>query len=137
MARATLWLLLGVAEAQRAAKPHLSLSLRPQAINVGQSVSGTAKLTGIDESADYVCPDVEWSWGDGSSSALEGNCPSPEGPHPAARQFSSDHVYNGVGEFHVEVSVRPTKGSLLRATGVVNVTREGPSLTISSPRPHG
>lgn len=124
---------IGASEAQRPLKPHLELSVRPHATNPGQTVVASAQLTRIAGDPEYACPEVRWSWGDGSDSTSGGECPSPETGPVTARQFSSEHVYNDAGEYHIEVSVLPKKAATMKATATVAVKRDKPYLGVYSP----
>jgi hypothetical protein len=127
-------LLLGTTESS---KPTLSLTVRPMAVNVGKSVSATAQLGGVSANPDFACPEVEWTWGDGSDSVVEGtDCSEPQTPSGTRHLFSS-HEYDTVGHYRIEVAVRPKKGDPLKATTSVTVTKDNIHIdTTTQNRPH-
>jgi hypothetical protein len=131
--------LLAGAGAEKPKKPHLSLQIRPSAVYPEQSIVASAQLTGIEGNEDYLCPQVEWTWGDGSDGLVEGNqCASPEPSPPPARAFSADHAFHDPGMYVVEISIRPKTGNALKASMKVRVSQDkGPGMHYyNGPSPH-
>jgi hypothetical protein len=73
------------------------LGFSPLRVHAAVDVRG-----GANDSADFYCPAIEWDWGDGTVSENSEDCePYQEGTSTIRRRFSSDHVFQQGGAYHV------------------------------------
>ena len=92
-------------------KPSLSLkattamSFAPARIVLVGEVKG-----GADDFEEFYCPNVEWDWGDFTTSTVEADCdPYAPGKSEIKRRYTVEHQYKNPGSF--KIYLRLKKGS--------------------------
>lgn len=92
-------------------RPKAALRINPTLIFVPQRIVATAELTeGADDYQDYYCPQIEWVWGDTTTSESSEDCaPYEAGKSQIRRRYTADHTYREPGNY--EVYFRMKQGS--------------------------
>lgn len=104
-----------------AAKPKLEVSAHPRMAFGPVRALLTARLVGGMPSEALYCPRIEWSFGDGSGSVRESDCP-PWGQGEAfERHWSVEHCYRTTGDLPVKVSLWKGHKKLAEASTVITV----------------
>jgi len=118
---------LGVAVAGGGAEaPQLHLRATPSVALPPVDVLAVGRLVGGEEQERFYCPAVEWSWGDGSRSARQSDCPPFGEDARLDRVFSAAHRYRDPGAYRVSLTLRRGDRRVAVATAVVVV--HGPDL---------
>lgn len=89
-------------------RPSLSLRATPPSGTVPVRIFVSAELKGGDDDfADFYCPTIEWTWGDGTISASTADCePYEAGKTQIRRRFSADHLYKRPGGVRVTLRLK-------------------------------
>jgi hypothetical protein len=104
-------------------KLKISLDVKPHAAHPGQRVEATADLSGLPDGPDFACPEVQWTWGDGSEGTVDaGDCTEDAGT--PRKQFVASHAYAEAGHYSLEVAVTPKSGSPIKATASLKVAAD-------------
>ncbi len=114
--RSTTWmlaaLLCGATIAVRGAaddrKPSLSLKVSPQLAVAPVTIRVSAELKGgSDEDPDLYCPQIEWEWGDDTTSASAADCaPFEAGRTELQRRFRAQHTYRHGGIYKITLRLK-------------------------------
>lgn len=105
-------------------KPKVSLRAQPVIAMAPARIVLTAELTGgANDYEDFYCADVQWEWGDGTTSESSSDCaPYEPGKSEIKRRFTVEHVFRAgvyrvmfhlkrhdkaVGNAMVQIQVRP------------------------------
>jgi hypothetical protein len=104
-------------------RPSLALRLTPplgfSPLRVHASVDVRG---GPDDSVDFYCPALEWSWGDGTVSETSEDCdPYQEGTSTIRRRFSADHTFQQGGAYRVTFRLKQKNRVVASASGNVQV----------------
>lgn len=89
-----------------ARKPRLVLRASPASALPPADVLVTAELVGGGDLEDFYCPEIEWTWADGTRSAHLEDCPPFEPGTRIERRFTSRRVFVGEGQQVVRVALR-------------------------------
>jgi hypothetical protein len=77
---------------------------------------------GPDDYAEFYCPAVEWTWGDGTVSESSADCdPFEPGKSAIQRRYSIQHVYQLPGRFQVQLRLKKKDKTLTMATTAVQI----------------
>jgi hypothetical protein len=110
-----------------------SVSLRalPRVAEAPARVLFTAELSGGEDSEELYCPDLEWTWGDGTRSVQQGSCaPYKAGETAVQREYTTEHEYRKPGRPRVVLVMRKGRRTLGRADVNVIISRKGPSAAV-------
>lgn len=107
-------------------KPSLSLKATPAMSFAPARIVLLAELKGgANDHEDYYCPNVEWEWGDDTSSTSDTDCePYAEGKSQIKRRYTVEHRYKNQGTFRVRLLLKKGTKVIASANTVVNV-RQG------------
>ena len=101
-------------------KPSLSLKATPAVSFAPARIVLVAEVKGGGEVESFYCPNVEWEWGDGTTSSAETDCtPFEEGKSQIKRRYSVEHQYKNPGQFRVVLRLK--KGDRVSAMANTNV----------------
>lgn len=89
-------------------KPSISLKASPSGGFSPLRVVLTAELKGgTNDFVDFYCPSIEWVWGDDTRSESRADCePYEAGKSEIKRRYTTDHVFNTMGEYAVEFRIK-------------------------------
>jgi hypothetical protein len=108
--------------AEKARKPRLDLRAAPRMAFSPANVLVTAELMGGDDAIDdYYCPELEWTWDDGSKSVHAADCAPLEAGGTIERRFTATHAYYQPGSYNVKITMRKANRSIAVATATVTV----------------
>ena len=104
-------------------RPSLALKITPplgfSPLRVHASVDVRG---GADDTVDFYCPAIEWSWGDGTVSETSEDCdPYQEGTSTIRRRFSADHTFQQGGAYRVTFRLKQKTRVVASASSNVQV----------------
>jgi hypothetical protein len=104
-------------------KPSLSLRLSPPVGFTPLRVRVVVELRGgADDYADFYCPNIEWDWGDGTTSESGEDCePYEAGKSSIKRRFSADYTYRQSGGYRVLFRLKQRNKVIAVSSGNVQV----------------
>lgn len=110
---------------QKEQKVSLSLKANPAVSFAPARVVFVAELKGgSDATDDLYCPNVEWEWGDLTTSVVEADCdPFVAGKSEIKRRYTIEHQFKNPGAF--KVVLRLKKGQKIVAANTQITVRAG------------
>ena len=102
-------------------KPRLDLRAAPRMAVSPAQVLFTAELMGGDDLEDYHCPELEWDWDDGGTSAHEADCAPFQPGMEIERRFTAEHRFTRQGTYNVKVTMRRAERVLASSRVTVTV----------------
>src|SRR3954469_18009795 len=108
-------------------RPQISLKATPSSGMVPVRISGVAELKGGDDDfAEYYCPTIEWSWGDGTVSESSNDCePYESGKSQIRRRYSITHPYQQGGHYRISFRLKQKDKIVGAASTVVQLLGGG------------
>jgi hypothetical protein len=102
-------------------KPSLSLKATPAISFAPARIVLLAEVKGgANDFEDFYCPNVEWDWGDDTTSTADSDCdPYVPGKSEIKRRYTIEHRYKNSGAY--KIVLRLKKGDKLVATANTQV----------------
>jgi hypothetical protein len=102
-------------------KPSLSLKASPSIAFAPARIVIVAEVKGgSNDFEDFYCPNVEWDWGDDTTSKADTDCdPYAPGKSEIKRRYTIEHRYKNSGAY--KIVLRLKKGDKLVATANAQV----------------
>ncbi len=102
-------------------KPSLSLKASPSVSFAPARIVVVAEVKGgADDLEEFYCPNVEWEWGDLTTSTVEADCePYSAGKSTIKRRYTVEHRYKNSGGF--KIILRLKKGDKVIASANAQV----------------
>ena len=97
-----------LAREQGAKKPSLSLKATPSISFAPARVVVVAEVKGgSNDFEDFYCPNVEWEWGDLTTSTVEGDCePYSPGKSEIKRRYTVEHQFKNSGTYRIVLRLK-------------------------------
>ena len=108
------------ADSAKPKKPHLDLRASPRMAFSPVVIHLTAEVVGGEDTEEFYCPEIEWTWDDGGRSVQEPDCPPFAEGTKIERRYSAEHEYPHSGVFQIKVTMR--HGNTTLAANTVRVT---------------
>lgn len=107
-------------------KPSMNLRVAPQVAFTPARMVFTAELRNVPpEDANFYCPTVEWTWGDGTQSVESSNCdPFEPGVSQLRTRYTKQNVFYTPGRYKVTLRLKQRDKVVLAGTASITV-REG------------
>lgn len=104
-------------------RPSLSLKATPAMSFAPARIVIVAELKGgSDDSEELYCPNVEWEWGDDTTSTADADCePYVAGKSQIKRRYTIEHRYKNPGAFRIRLFLKKGTKVIAAANTVVNV----------------
>ncbi len=97
-------------------RPRLDVKGLPRMAFAPVTIFFTAELVGGDDLEEYYCPEIEWDWGDGGKSVIEGDCPPFEAGAKIERRYTGEHEYRVSGSYDIKATLRRSGRSFAAQT---------------------
>ena len=105
----------------RAPRPVARLSANPRVAFAPVRIEFLLRLQGGQDTEDYYCPAVGWSFGDGSTSAHESDCEPWVSGLAIERLYQARHLYKHGGDYVAEVGLWKRGQRIVREQVALNV----------------
>jgi hypothetical protein len=77
---------------------------------------------GGDDDEELYCPNVEWEWGDDTTSTVDADCePFVAGKSQIKRRYTIEHRYKNPGAFRIRLLLKKGTKVIAAANAVVSV----------------
>jgi hypothetical protein len=115
-----------LAREQGGKKPSLSLKASPAISFAPARVVLVAEVKGgSNDFEDFYCPDVEWEWGDLTTSTVEADCdPYVAGKSEIKRRYTVEHRFRNAGTYRVVLRLKKS-GKVVGAANTQIQVRAG------------
>lgn len=109
--------------AQSNKKPSLSLKAKPSVSFAPARVVLVAEVKGgADDNEEFYCPNVQWEWGDGTTSTSETDCdPYDPGKSQIKRRYTVEHRFRNPGGFRIFIRLKKGTDTIASANTSVQV----------------
>lgn len=106
---------------EKSKKVSLSLKVTPSMATAPARVRATVEVKGgADDNPDLYCPQLEWLWGDDTTSESSTDCdPYEAGRSVITRRYAAEHTYRSGGTY--KLTLRLKQKGRVTALGVTNV----------------
>lgn len=111
------------AQARTPPKPSISVRAAPSMAFTPARVVVTAELRNVtQDSAEFYCPALEWTWGDGTQSEERPNCdPFVQGTSEVRTRYVKQYTYYTARRYRVTVRLKRGKDTILSGSTEVTV----------------
>jgi hypothetical protein len=108
----------GAAQDNQSKKPSLSLRVASNLSTAPSNVRATAVLRGgSNDTEDLYCPQIEWEWGDDTTSESSADCdPYQVGKSRITRRYSARHTFHYGGHYKVTIRLKQKRRTVLSAS---------------------
>ena len=107
-------------------KPSLSLKATPSVSFAPSRVVVVAEVKGgSNDFEDFYCPNIEWEWGDLTTSTVEGDCdPYVPGKSEIRRRYTVEHRFKNSGSYRILLRLKKG-GKVVGAANTMIQVRAG------------
>jgi hypothetical protein len=105
-------------------RPTLGVRVSPRMAFSPVGVIAMAELTGGEDSEDFYCLAIEWTWDDGSKSLQDSDCEPYQPGTKIERRFSSEHYYSRAGSYNIRAALM-AQNKVVAANSFRLIVRQG------------
>ena len=104
-------------------KPSLSLKATPAISFAPARIIIVAEVKGgLNDFEDFYCPDVEWDWGDDTTSTADTDCdPYVPGKSEIKRRYTVEHRYKNAGAYKIVLRLKKADKIVATANAQIQV----------------